>query len=348
MRPSALVLALALTLTGCFPYACNREESRALLPADSLARVLAETVPMDTLHSVWTVTETDAPLAFPRTASFGPDGALYVSDAEENAVYVFDPADGALRTTITDETFAVPYLAGWRGDTLGVFHPTARRLDLLVDGDIVGAVPTPDDLPEAGTLQFAALAPDAVFFKTVGEDPGSGYLARLDEDGTVTARASLPGPGWRYAGRLRVWGDSLVSLSGFRPVVDVWAGGRLDTLALQGFDSPMLSRSRLFLMGEKDQAPLLSESAVPVGDRLFVLNLRPGWLRVDVYGRDGVLQHRLVQDQPAFRKQYYPRDLAVRPRPDGSYDLAIARTSPEPAVELYRWTPRPALSSPAL
>ena len=108
-------------------------------------------------------------------------------------------------------------------------------------------------------------------------------------------------------------------------------------MALLGFDSPMLRRTFAFRQGDARQAPLLSSSAAPAGDRLFVLNMRPGWLRLDVYDRAGRLQHVLVEADPAYNKQFYAIDLAVRMLDGGGYQIAIAVVEPVPEIRLYRW-----------
>ena len=77
-----------------------------------------------------------------------------------------------------------------------------------------------------------------------------------------------------------------MSLSGFRPVVnllprDFRDGTTPDSLALVGFGSPMLERRYAFGQGDATEAPLLTPAAAPVGDTLFVLNLRPGWVQID-------------------------------------------------------------------
>ena len=125
------------------------------------------------------------------------------------------------------------------------------------------------------------------------------------------------------------------------------SGPGLDSLTLRGFDSPMLSRTRLFTLDELTQPPLLSSSAVAVGERLFVLNMRPGWLRVDVYDRSGELQYILTQPDPQFNTDYFPTDLAVRIaiKGDGAnasgsgtvYELAVSVYKPEPRIDRFLW-----------
>jgi hypothetical protein len=276
-------------------------------------------------------------MVYPRTVLFDPNGHLYVSDVERNSIYAFS-MDGAFVEEITWSSAAVPYLAGIRGDTLLVFNPEARRLDFVLGGALVHTLSTPADLPREA-LQYVTATDKAIYFKAVAEG-FSGYLARLDDQGAVLSRTTLPGPYWRHTGMLRPWGDSLLSLSGFRPVVDVLGADLsmpLDTMALVGFDSPMLRRSFAFMHGHATQAPLLSTSAAPIDDHLFVLNVRPGWLRIDVFDRAGRLQHILVERDPAYNKQFYAIDLAVRSEAPGRYRIAVAVPRPEPVVKFYDW-----------
>ena len=101
-----------------------------------------------------------------------------------------------------------------------------------------------------------------------------------------------------------------------------------DTLALVGFSSPQLPRSAQFERGEVDEPPLLTSSASAVGDRLFVLNLRTDHVRIDVYGRDGRLERVLSTRPVQGPETAFMLDLAARPGPDGSIDLAVLFTRP--------------------
>lgn len=346
-RSSLLTTVLAgcaLLLAGCLPSACNREESRALLPADSLSRQIAAQVTPDTLRTVWQTTASETqPLEYPRTVAFGPDGHLYVADTKAGRLLVLDTT-GAVVRSVHEADWSFPYLAGHRGDSVVVFHPDLYRLDVVHDGRVARRLPTPTDLPE-DALQYAAVTDSAAYLKVVSEQADN-VLARLDAQGAYAARIALPGPRWRHAGLLRPWGDALLSLSGYRPVVDVLAAdGTLDSLRLVGFDSPMLARSRSFLRGDTHEAPLLTASAAAAGDHLFVLNMRPGWLRIDAYGRDGKLRQVFTQPDPGYAKQFYPIDLAARrltaDRSGATVALAVAVTQPEPAIYLYRAHLRP-------
>jgi hypothetical protein len=328
--------ALCLALAGCAP-SCTRVESRTLFPSDSLSRGIADATAVDTLALRWESAGPEAsPLAYPRTVAFDADGRLYVSDAEAHAVHAYD-ADGRPLFSTADPAFAFPYLAGTSSDTVAVFSPAAHAVQLRVGKRLVATVPTPSELPAGQPLQYAAYGPGGLFVKILGED-SPGYLARLEVTGAVRDRWPLDGPLWRHAGKLAAWGDTLLSACGYRPVVDLFRPGTpRDTLVLAGFDSPMLARSRSFVLGDVHDPPLLSSAFAPAGDRLFVLNLRPGWLWIDVYDRAGRLQRHLVQASPGFAKEYYPVDIAVHPTADSTYEIAVALTKPIPSVMYYRW-----------
>ena len=333
----AFPLLLLLFLPGCLP-SCQRTQTKALFPADSLSRQVAQQVPVDTLRRM-TQTAGAAPheLAYPRTVRYSEDGRLYVSDVKRNSLFIFQE-DGTFITETSPAAFSYPYLAGLRGDTALVFSPEEARMDFVTDGAIARSVTLTAEKDGEASLRYAAATDSALYFKALSEKVPS-YLTRLNDRGQVKARHPLPGPYWRHAGLLRPWGDSLLSLSGYRPVVDVLSGGTLDTLALSGFDSPMLARSRAFITGDADKPPLLTASAAPTANHLFVLNMRPGWLRVDVYDRDGRLERVLVERRPKAGTEFYPMDLAVRRTNAGRYELAVVAAQPTPQLTVYRWTP---------
>lgn len=338
-RFSAIAAAALVLLSGCLPYSCRREESAALAPSDSLSRALASSLPMDTLALAWTRPIVAARGdAYPRTVLFGPPGGarIYLSDAEQGLVFVFDASGAPV------DTFAaapVPYLAGARADTVAVFEPGKPAMRFFVDGEPVGTLPIHDPERSAAALAYGAFGNGGVYYKRV--DPKAGnFVAGIDPSGNISERRLLPGPDWRHAGMLRFWGDSLLSLSGFRPVVDVIAPGEpLDTLALRGFDSPMLARSHSWMRGETHQPPLLTPSAAAENHLLFALNLRAGWLRIDAFDRTGRLVHRLTEGERAWDASFFPQDLTVRRLADGTHLIAVAVSSPDPELRLYRWKP---------
>jgi hypothetical protein len=342
MRTQSIVaLALAVTLTGCLPYSCRPETEESLFASDSLSRRVAQETPADTLQAVWHTTGTDAhPIRYPRTVRFVGDSSLAVSDVERNSLFRFGP-EGAFEAEHRDDAFAVPYLAGVRQDTLIVFNAESNRFDWVVDGRRLAELTRPFERPAEETLVYALATDWHLYAKVMGDDTAP-VILRLNNAGTPVAQAALPGPYWRRAGGLRAWGDRLVSVSGFRPVVhtvpdDFADGATPDSLRLLGFDSPMLERSRAYAQGDAQKPPLLAASAATVGDTLFVLNLRPGWVHIDVYDRTGRLQRRLIERHGGGDRNFYPLDLDARRVADG-YEFAVTVRSPEPRLSLYRWS----------
>jgi len=337
-----LVLLGVGLLTGCLPYSCQPQPDRALYPSDSLSRQVAQDTPADTLASFRSTRGTDAhPLAHPRTVRFMNDGTVAVSDVERNSLFRFG-TDGTFVREKADGDFRTPFLIGTRGDTLAVFNAETNRIDFVADGRRQADRSVSYERPAPETLVYMLATDTTLYAKVVGQQTDS-FIARLDDAGDVIARAPLSGPHWRYAGFLRAWGGSLVSLSGFRPAVDLvprgFADGTTpDSLALVGFDSPMLERRHAFGQGDASEAPLLTPAAAPVGDTLFVLNVRPGWVQIDAYDRDGRLQRRLIERHEEGSPNFYPLDLDAR-RTESGYVFAVTIRSPEPRLKLFRWQP---------
>ena len=329
--------ALAAAVGGCLP-SDQRELDRSVSAADSASVALAATAPVDTLAEAWTARAPDAdPMPIPTSLAWAGD-ALAVAETQGGTVRRF-AADGRYlgRTAVGPESY--PYVAGARGDTLVVLARGADELRWVVPGaGVVRRVPAP-----AGAT--AAFAGPGRLAARVGGGPDGAVpeVVRLDEAGAEAGRARLAGPAWRSRGRLVAWGDTLVALSGYRPVLDLVGEGAADTLALVGFASPQLARSAQFARGDVDEPPLLSSSAAALGDALLVLNLRADHLRVDVYGRDGRLRRALVSPGPWRPLEHVALDVAARRR-GGAVELAVlwARppgvlVAPDAYVTLYRW-----------
>ncbi|MEM1044104.1 MAG: hypothetical protein AAGI91_15950 [Bacteroidota bacterium] len=342
LASSALPLLLASALlVGCLPSS-QRELDRSLFPPDSLSRQIAADAPVDTLTFVRRVeAPPEAGLEYPTSFALTDDG-IVVAATRRGALVHFDAEGGYARTVEGD--FSFPFLAGTRGDTVAVLNRGTHRVDLVVGDRSVQQL----EVPEARNGN-ALLTEGGVFYKTAAEGEAA-QLYQFDRGGTERARYGLDGPYWRHLGFLRPWGDSLLVLSGYRPVVDVLtpatlSGATLDTLVLAGFDSPQLERSRLWAEGEVGEPPLLSPAAAALGDRLFVLNARPGWARVDVFRRDPgpgparlLLERALVQPDPVLDRSFLPVDLAVR-RVDGGVEFIVLTTKPRPGLTFLRWTP---------
>ena len=341
VRPSlsVLLLGLLLTISGCLPFSCQPSQPRALFPADSLSRQFAETTSIDTLQTVWETTGgSDIRFVYPRTVRFDSLGSIFASDAQNNEIYQIMPEDGTIDRVYTSFSYETPYLVGVRHDTLLVFNPASRRIDYTIGDETQLFLQLPSDDSSIDRLQYVVVSDQSIFYKVLEKDFDN-YIAQLNDDGDILSKTSIPEPYWRYAGGLRMWNEDLVSLSAYRPFVDfIGTSNTLDSLALFGFDSPMLARSRAFVQGDTRQPPLLYSSAAPLDDLLFVLNLRPGWLRIDVFDNEGRLKHRLVQQEPGFNKEFYPIDIDVRYAEGESIHIVVAYIKPEPKISLYSWT----------
>lgn len=329
-----ILLILLFSAQGCLPYGCSRTESRVISIADSLSRAFAGTVRVDTLTPTGSLT---TPMEHPRTVGYAPDGTLYVTDTGAHRLVRAD-LGGAERVYDLD-TLRYPYLAGFVDNTPMVYSPEAHYVVAIQEPGLSAWWRVPDEGPEEGGLRYAAVVDDGPFLgiwiKVLGPD-FPGFLGRVDSSLTFVERIPLPGPYWRYAGLLRPWMGQPLSLSGYLPLVHRIRDGSVDSLALFGFDSPMLARSRQFQAGNVDAPPLLTAAAAGLDSTLFVLNMRPGWLRVDAYDMDGRLAAVYVEPDPVFNEDFYPTDLAVR-RTAAGFDLAVAVSKPEPAVRLYSW-----------
>jgi len=333
--------ALAGCLTGCLPSS-QRASSRALLPSDSASVALAAAVPADSLALVWSVAP---PLALATGVAWagapGQPATLAVVETQEGALHRFSAAGDALGAQpLAAGRF--PYLAGTDGAAVVALARGADRLVWSTGRTLA--------VPPGATAAF--VRDTLVLVRTGGGDTGMpGAVLRLDpRTGREVARHRIAGAPWRAAGYLRPWADAVLALSGYRPVADVWtsgAGAVLDTLALAGFDSPLLGRSAAFGRGDADQPPLLAASAAALGDSLYVLNLRDDHVRVDVYARDGRLVRVLAG--PRARPEVVPMDLAVRRAPGGAVEIAVVASRPAglgqssaSRLSLFRWRPSPA------
>ena len=324
-------LLVSLWWSGC-TSSCLRGPSYALLPSDSLSIKIAAKTPVLPLQEIARTKGPQAyPLRVPRTVLFGPDGWLYVADPDRNEILVFDTL-GVWQRTMASPLFRWPYLSGWRADTLVVYSPPVHQMHMVHGGEVKRSFTTPE-----GTYTYTVAQDSLLYFKRTGEEEKP-FITRLTYQGEPISPQWFPaGPFWRYVGPLRLMGDTLLSFCAYRPVLDrLFIDGRSDTLFLKGFDSSMLARSKLFMQGEVDEPPLLIASGMPIDTLLFVLNVRPGWVRVDVYNREGWLQAVFEPDSLAFQSEFFPMDLAVRSVGSGIYQLAVTFLKPEPMLRIYR------------
>lgn len=327
-------MGLSLLLAGCLPFSCNRVESNSLAPADSLSRALASTVPVDTMAQGASPEIPD--LSYPRTLEFGEDGTLWIADSGKHRLIRLSLSGQAEGFPL--DSLQYPYMAGFRGGDPVVFSPAIPALAAVRDGEVVWSIQTPPD-PTRRALKYAVVADSMIWVKMAGKNYES-RLLRLDGEGRILDHFRLEEPFWRWAGALRMTDAGVVSLSGYRPVLYTPSeGGEMDSTQLFGFDSPMLARSFAFLSGQIDEPPLLTPSASWFEGRLYVLNVRPGWLQVDQFGPDMVLERILVEHDPTFGQEFYPTDLSLYRNDSDRLLMAVAVVEPRPEIRLYTVPP---------
>lgn len=341
----ALLPLLAVLLVGCLPSS-ERRTTTELFPADSLSRQVAEAAPEDTLVLVWQVAFPDGARQ-PMTLAWDADRLVSV-DTETGAFYVFDAETGALRHDDRETGFQFPFLGGIHADTAAVVNRgdgTLRLIALSGTPREVASWPLPE-----GRNAVAARTARGTYVRTTGRTEG-GTLTRLDGRGEVAESVTLDGPFWRYVGFMRAWGDSVIAMTGYRPVVDVIGPDRLapDSTLLVGFDSPQLARSRQFVLGDLREPPLLTPSASAAGDRLVVLNARPGWVHLDLFRREAGglrLERTLLSPNPGLQRQFFAPDVAARA--DGeALDVVVLEHHPHPHLTRYRWAPTSSVAGSA-
>jgi hypothetical protein len=301
-----------------------------------LSRRIAAHITPDTLATPTIITARD--MRRPRTVLFGNENQIYVGDTEHNKIFIF-PLEGTSHTSFTLPNTSFPYLAGWRSDSLVVFDPESRQFHFVVDTTAVATL-TVNQAP-ANSLQYALAAGSGLYLKVVTRDT-THFLWKLDRTGVPVQETVLYGSRWKHAGLLRASDNRLFSLSGFYPWALFWTEnliGGPDSLRWWGFDSPMLRRTYAFERGQGRGAPLVTSAAATAGKFWFVLNQRPGWLRIDIYDKSGMIQYIFVEANPGYLKDFYPIDIAAKLNRDSSYHLAVALVAPTPSINVYRWVP---------
>ena len=356
-RPLALAALLTVVLAGCLPT-CRREEDKRLTPADSAGRAVSLAAGADTLVPLWSRDARTMPgLQYPRTLRFTPvggalGGRLVVADPATGDLWTIGPGGAPARRHALG--LSGPYLAGFRSDSVVVYEVGVNRFS-IVAADSAGALRVARRVPFTGLpsdqtlVRYGAAWLGGFAVKYSSEESGAGLLL-LDASGRVRHRERLAGPHWRFAGPLRTSGDTLVSVCGFRPVVDRFTASvdssgaapklvvRRDSEALVGFDSPMLARSRRFLTGDVSSPPLLLPSVAVLGaGELVALNLRLGWIEADRYGPDGRLRARIVERLVTLNPDVLPDDLDARRLADGSLEIVVAVPRPRGRIVAFRW-----------
>lgn len=293
---------LLLALTGCLPF--GKKEPKALFPADSLSRGIAQTVDVEPLVLDWRVDGGES--AYLASLVFGPDSLLWTGDLGNHAVRRFSLDGEELESR---KGFSFPYLVAGPSDALVVYEAGSNRL-VSVD-DTSRGIDLPSLTGEAASLSRQVATVNGVTYVKDARPPVA-IIRRLSTAGKEEATTRLPGPSWHHFGVLRPWLDRVVSASSYRPVIYLLdPSGRLDSLRLQGFDSPMLARIRAFSEGAVDEPPLVISGVYGTHDALYVLNVRPGTIRIDVFDRTGRLLRILQREEPE-PTSFTPVDLVVR------------------------------------
>lgn len=321
-RLFGIILAGSL-LAACFPVG-DRSEPTELFPSDSVSRAIAAEIIPETLELLNRV-EPDAS-AFFGSVQLGPDSLIWVGDLSTSAIRRFT-LDGKEVPPIRSTEIAYPYLAGRSGTSSFVYDVGSESL-LRLDGDsIVATSSLPTRTGGLSLSRFVSVLDGYSYVKDTGSlDRATMAVSRLGE---APVRTRLPGEPWRYHGILRAWGDRMAGISSFRPVLYFFdPSAQLDSMSLRGFNSPMLARSRVFELGEIADPPLMISSFSTIGERLFVLNVRPGTLRIDEYDATGTLQ-QVFQHEAPEPESFTPVDLLALPDVAGHLTFYVLSTSTE-------------------
>jgi hypothetical protein len=326
MAPVVRVIGIVLTgslMAGCFPFG-DRSESTELFPSDSVSRAIAVEIVPETLELLNRVEPEAA--AFFGSIQLGPDSLIWVGDLSTRSVRRFT-LSGEEGPPIRSSKIGYPYLAGRSGTSSFVYDVGTETLLRLEGDSIVATSSLPTRAGGLSLSRFVSILDGYSYVIDTGSlDNATMAVSRLGE---VPVRMELPGEPWRYHGILRAWGDKMVGVSSFRPVLYFFdPSAQLDSMSLTGFNSPMLARSRAFELGEVSDPPLMISSFSTIGERLFVLNIRPGTLRIDEYDGAGTLQ-RVFQREAPEPESFTPVDLLALPDIAGHLVFYVLSTSAE-------------------
>ena len=337
-RTITFLFSLAIIVSGCLPTGGDRSGEYWLLEADSLSRVIADETPVDTMRLVW---QTNKNIVYPRSVRFDNYGNLFVSDVQDSLIYTFD-TQGTRTGSITGD-FTFPYLAGFRGDSLVVFNPKDDhwRFDIVHGGEVVRTIAVTDSLLQKEVFSYGAVSDSAFYVKSLAESFGSQVIA-VDDNGQLSAPIfDLGQPYWRHAGGIRAENNNVISFCGYLPVANFvnLSESSQDTIRFMGFDSPRLNDTRKFLSGDTHEPPLISAAAATTDSLIFAMNLRLGWIRVDIFDHAGQLQAVVESENQKVNKEFFPIDIDVFQQEDGSWLIAIIAKPEVQGIWVYKWTP---------
>jgi hypothetical protein len=306
LRLPGLALALWL-LSGCSPFGSS-SEPKDLFPADSVSRQIAEAIAPETLELLIRI-EPDTATFF-GSMQIGPDSLIWIGDLSDRSIRRFT-LGGEEMTAIRSPEIQYPYLAGRSGSTSFIFDVGTESLLRVESAHFVDRIALPARAGGLSLSRFVSVVGEHMYVKDTGSRDNA--TLAVSSLGGPPVRVKLPGQPWRYHGVLKTWGQRMVGVSSFRPILYFFDSfARLDSMSLVGFDSPMLARSRAFALGEVSDPPLLISSFSAVANRLFVLNVRPGILRIDEYDETGRLMRAFQREAPV-PESYTPVDLIALP-----------------------------------
>jgi hypothetical protein len=314
------------TLAGCLPFG-NQSEPTELYPADSLSKRLAADIESTPLRIDFRL-EPDTASYF-ASMQLGPDSTVWIGNLASGSIDRFTLAGQPLES-IRHTEMTYPYLSGAVDSTVYVYDAGSERL-ITVNHGVVDDV---RDLPvRAGAMNLArsiAVFGNHVYVKDTGRGDAATLTVLTRSDPTsLPNRTRLRGEAWRYHGVMRPWNGRITGSSAFQPVLYMFQPSwPVDSLRLKGFDSPMLARSRAFALGDVSDPPLMISAFSASGANLFVLNVRPGTIRIDEYDAKGVLQ-RIFEWIAPEPEAFTPVDLLTIKQPAEDPVFFVVSTAAE-------------------
>lgn len=313
-----LLAASIMAQAGCGPFS-RKSEPKELFPADSASRALSVMVPVETLRLEGRYDGGEG--SYFGSVQIGPDSLVWVGDLGRHQIRRFS-LDGNEGTPLSG--FSFPYLSGEIGEHAAVFDAGRNRVTAARDTSFVVNLPErpTGDSESTGLTRQVATLEGGVYVKD--SDPPHARIERRNIRGGAHEILDLPGPAWHHRGVLYAWMDRLVDVSSYRPVVYlIDAAGSIDSLQLHGFDSPMLARIRAYSTGEVDEPPLIISGVYGDEENLYVLNLRPGYVRIDVFDVEGRLR-RILQHEEPEPTGFTPLGLVVRSAADATEAYVVS------------------------
>lgn len=331
-----------LAIQACLPG--SPSEPKDLFPTDSLSRATAQAIPHQELNTLWEKTHESEAYGHLSTVRITETGVI-AADLQLGRLWEYD-LEGNQEESSLAEGLTYPYLLEAVDAEVTIFNAGTQSIDQYRNGSKVNTITLPDVSEGKSLMYFPSLHKGKIYLKTQPDKGLSKFYELNGQSGQIENEQTLPGPSWLHKGFLRSNGNDLLSLSGFYPAfyrMNQWP--KVDSLRLQGFDSPMLARMRQKAIGEEDLAPLIISSAVLFDSLLFVNNVRPGWSRVDVYNYDGHLIDILEEPIPPNPTEYNTLDIDVAKDGD-DYLIALVAVKTHyktltleyhSKLSLYRW-----------